>query len=314
MYGRKSVSEQVGEVSTKPGTLHVVGTPIGNLRDITLRALDVLGAVDLVLAEDTRRTGVLLAHHGIKRPLAPLHEHNERRRVDAVLSRLRSGDSIALVSDAGTPLLSDPGFPLVRAARAAGIPVVPVPGPSAALAALSVAGLPAERFAFEGFLPARGAARHARLAALRDEPRTMVFYESPHRVLDTLMALAEALGEEREGVIARELTKVFETVRAGSLGVLRALVTDDPNMRRGEFVLLVHGAVPDAAQARAGLDEVLQPLVEELPLKKAVALAVRVTGRRRNEVYKRALELAPAGCTAGPLAHLAKTPRRPDTG
>ena len=256
-----------------PATLYVVATPIGNLDDITVRAVAVLGAVDAILAEDTRHSRTLLTHHGIVRPLLSLHEHNESERIPVLLDRLRAGQSLALISDAGTPLISDPGFPLVRAVRAAGLAIHPVPGPCAAIAALSVAGLACERFCFEGFLPARPGPRRQCLEALRAEPRTLVFYESGHRIEETLAAMVEVFGAEREGVLARELTKLFETVLVGSLADIAARVAADPDQRRGEFVLLVAGnAAADAARLADGR-RLYARLVEELPPSRAARIA-----------------------------------------
>ncbi len=268
-----------------PATLYVVATPIGNLDDITVRAVAVLGAVDAILAEDTRHSRTLLTHHGIARPLLSLHEHNESERIPVLLDRLRSGQSLALISDAGTPLISDPGFPLVRAVRAAGLAIHPVPGPCAAIAALSVAGLACERFCFEGFLPARPGPRRQCLEALRAEPRTLVFYESGHRIEETLAAMVEVFGAEREGVLARELTKLFETVLVGSLADIAARVAADPDQRRGEFVLLVAGnAAADAARLADGR-RLYARLVEELPPSRAARIAADLSGAPRKALY-----------------------------
>jgi 16S rRNA (cytidine1402-2'-O)-methyltransferase len=277
-----------------PGTLFVVATPIGNRADLTERARETLAGVDLVAAEDTRHTGQLLAQLGIATPLVALHEHNEAVRTTELVARLKEGARIALVSDAGTPLISDPGFRLVAAAGAAGLPVVPVPGACAAVAALSVAGLPTDRFVFEGFLPARAAARRARLAALVAERRTLVFYEAPHRIAETLADLAAAFGAARPAVLARELTKLHETVYRGALGELVARAGADANVARGEAVLVVAGA-PEAGEAEAAdparLDRLLAALLAGVPLSQAVDLAAEATGERRNRVYERALAL-----------------------
>ena len=281
-------------MSTKAGGLYVVATPIGNLADISKRALEVLATVDLVLAEDTRRTRVLLTHHGLSRPLQSLHEHNEGTRVRSLVQRLTTGESMALVSDAGTPSISDPGAFLVRQVTAAGVRVIPVPGASAAISALSVSGLPAERFVFEGYLPARGAARMARLAELVAERRTLVFYEAPHRVLATLDDMVAAFGDSRDAVLARELTKIHETVHRSPLGELACMVRLDPDQQRGEMVLVVAGSsdTPGARDA-VEVDRVLQVLLDALPASRAAAIAATILGGRRNELYKRALELRP---------------------
>jgi 16S rRNA (cytidine1402-2'-O)-methyltransferase len=272
------------------GVLYVVATPIGNRADISQRALEVLGAVTRVLAEDTRHSGALLRSLGIATPLQSLHEHNEQAQVDTLLARLRAGENLALISDAGTPLISDPGYRLVRAARQAGVTVVPVPGPSALIAALSVAGLPTDRFVFEGFLPSKAATRRGRLQALAAEPRTLVFYEASHRIQECLADLAELFGAGREAVIARELTKSFEQVQSGCLKDLNAWLAADANHLRGEFVVLVAGA-PAAEETDIGPEarRVLDILLRELPVKQAAALAAEITGARKNALYQLAL-------------------------
>ncbi len=267
------------------GCLHVVATPIGNLDDLSPRALKCLAEADLICAEDTRHTQQLLAAKGLKRPLLALHEHNEAAQVDSVLSRLRAGEQIALVSDAGTPLISDPGFRLVCAARAAGLKVSPLPGPCAAIAALSVAGLPSDRFAFEGFLPSKSGARRERLQALLGEPRTLLFYESSHRILDCLEDAAAVFGEARRAVIARELTKLFETVLDGSLPQLVEQLRADPNQQRGEFVLMIEGAPADADAALREGQRVFAVLREHLPASKAAKLAAELSGAPRKALY-----------------------------
>lgn len=278
-------------MSINLGTLYVVATPIGNLGDMTPRAVEVLRAVDRIAAEDTRHSRTLLQHFGIRTPMLALHEHNERQQGPKLLAALQSGESIALISDAGTPLLSDPGYHLVRGARQVGIPVVPIPGASALLAALSVAGLPTDRFVFEGFLPAKAAARRSRLQELANETRTLVFFESSHRIESSLAAMVEVLGGEREAVLARELTKTFETVHAATLARLAAAVAADANQRKGEFVVLVRGSNEAVTEDGDG-DRVLAILLEELPVKQAAGLAARITGTARNRLYQRALELA----------------------
>lgn len=268
----------------------MVATPIGNLRDITLRALDTLRAVDTVFAEDTRDAQRLLAHHGITAKLAALHEHNEREATRTVLQRLAAGRDVALISDAGTPAISDPGAFAVAAARAAGFEVVPVPGPNAAVAALSVAGL-AGPFAFLGFLPPKPAARRRALEAWKDFPHTLVLYEAPHRIVECIDDLASVLGATRTVVLARELTKVFETVHGCPLGEARAWLEEDPNRLRGEFVVLVGGASPTADADLPEGERVLALLLGALPLKTAVQLAARISGAPRNALYDKALAL-----------------------
>lgn len=267
------------------GVLHVVATPIGNRGDLSSRALEILHSVNAICAEDTRHTRQLLVHYGVDKPLVALHEHNEEAIADALVSRLRAGESLALVSDAGTPLVSDPGFRLVRAARAGGIRVSPVPGACAFVAALSVAGLPSDRFVFEGFLPAKAAARRERLAQLAAESRTVIFYESSHRIVDTLAAAIDAFGADRQAVLARELTKLFETVLDGNLTDLHAQVAADANQRKGEFVLLVHGAGEDADARVAEGRRVYARLIEHLPPSTAARLAAEISGAPRKALY-----------------------------
>jgi len=268
-----------------PGTLHVVATPIGNLGDLSPRALETLGKVDAICAEDTRHTRHLLSHFGLERPLVALHEHNEDSQADRLVERLLAGESLALVSDAGTPLVSDPGYRLVRAARKAGLRVSPVPGPSALITALSVAGLASDRFAFEGFLPARAGARRERLQALAAEPRTLVFYESSHRILDSLDAMAAAFGPDRPAVVGRELTKLFETVLDGTLDQLRQGVADDPNQQKGEFVVVVEGAGDDADARLAEGQRLYRALSAHLPPSTAARLAAELSGAPRKALY-----------------------------
>ena len=267
------------------GTLHVVATPIGNLGDLSPRAQEVLRDVAAICAEDTRRSGQLLSHFGIATPLLALHEHNEEAIAERVVARLLRGESLALVSDAGTPLVSDPGYRLVRAARAAGVRVSPVPGACAAIAALSVAGLASDRFAFEGFLPAKAAARRERLRQLAAEPRTLVFYESSHRIVETLEDLVSAFGAGRPAVLARELTKLFETVLDGGVAELLAAVQADDNQRKGEFVLVVEGAGDDADAQLAEGQRVYALLSAQLPPSAAARLAAEITGAPRKALY-----------------------------
>lgn len=270
----------------------MVATPIGNLEDISARALRVLGDVDLIAAEDTRHSAKLLRHYGIGTRVVSLHEHNERVRAPRLIETIRAGKSIALVSDAGTPLLSDPGFHLVRSARAADVSVVPVPGPCAAIAALSVAALPTDRFVFEGFPPARGAARRSAFEAAATETGTVIYYESGHRILDSLADMVAVFGGERPAALARELTKKFEHVHSAALGELHARLVRHPEERLGEFVVLIQGAAQAATSAPAvDAERVLRALLEELPLKQAAALTARITGSPKNRMYERALAL-----------------------
>jgi len=273
-------------VSIEKGTLYVVATPIGNLADLSHRAREVLAAVDVIAAEDTRHTRGLLSHFGIERPLVSLHEHNERKVLEDLLARLAAGASVAQVSDAGTPLVSDPGFHLVRAAQEAGIRVVPVPGPSAVLTALCAAGVPTDRFVFEGFLPAKEGARRKRLEALAAEPRTLVFFEAPHRIAETLADMATTLGGAREAALARELTKTFETIRRAPLAELACWVAEDPNQRRGELVIVVHGAPATENELDAEALRILKLLAAELPPRQAAALAAEITGKKKNLLYQ----------------------------
>jgi 16S rRNA (cytidine1402-2'-O)-methyltransferase len=277
------------------GILYVVATPIGNLEDITLRALRILKEVDLIAAEDTRRTRVLLAHFGIAKPLVSYYDAVERRRAPELVARLTRGDRIALICDAGTPALSDPGYRLVTGASEAGIAVVPIPGPSALTAALAVAGLPSDRFVFEGFLPARGGARARRLEALRDEPRTIVFFEAPHRLASTLEALCEVLGDERPVVLARELTKRFEEVRRGTLSGFRDTIRG--LKVRGEVTLVVAGAdAEQLAKARGAgnLDAAIRQALKGTEAKSVRDIVKHVAAQwhgPRREIYRRTLTL-----------------------
>lgn len=277
-------------MSVRSGTLYVVATPLGNLTDITHRALEILSQVQLIAAEDTRHSRKLLDAFNIETQCVAFHEHNEREMVDVLLEHLARGESIALISDAGTPLISDPGFPLVRAARARGIDVVPIPGPSALIAALSVSGLPTDRFVFEGFLPAKAAARRERLHALRNETRTLVFYESTHRIVASLADMREVFGAEREAVIARELTKMFETVHGGTLAELIDWLAADAQREKGEFVVMIHGVHVDTVTAPVDPDRILRVLCEELPPTRAAAVVARITGAKKSDFYTRAVE------------------------
>tara|TARA_B100000965_G_scaffold405898_1_gene441787 strand:- start:154 stop:1041 length:888 start_codon:yes stop_codon:yes gene_type:complete len=273
------------------GTLFVVATPIGNLQDLTPRALQVLRDVSLIAAEDTRHSARLMQHFGIATPMTACHDHNERDKGQRLVERMLAGDDIALISDAGTPLISDPGFHLVRQAREAGIKVSPVPGACALIAALSAAGMPSDRFAFEGFLPAKAHGRQQRLQALLEEPRTWLVYEAPHRLLDCLRDMQQVLGAQRRVLLARELTKTFETLHAAPLDELVAWVAADTDQQRGECVLVVEGAPePEADEVSAQALHVLDLLLAELPVKRAARLAAEITGVRKNLLYQVALE------------------------
>ncbi len=279
-------------MSIEVASLFVVATPIGNLKDISARAIETLAGVDLIAAEDTRRTLQLLNHLGISRPLVSFHEHNEDQRIPGLLDKLTGGCAVALVSDAGTPLISDPGYRLVRAARAAGLPVVPIPGPSSPLAALSVSGIPADRFAFEGFLPSRPAARLERINELSDEPRTLVFLESGHRIAAALQQLADVFGADREALLAREMTKLHEEFRFTTLGGLVQEINADRNATRGELVLVVRAR---PAECKPVIDsrsrELLTLLLRELSASRAAALAAQFTKVPKRELYRLAVEI-----------------------
>ena len=280
------------ESAVAAGTLYVVATPIGNLGDLSARAREVLARVQLIAAEDTRHTRQLLQAFGIDTALTSLHEHNEMQKSQGLIERLAAGESIALVSDAGTPLISDPGFDLVAAARARNVPVVVIPGPCAAIAALSIAGLPTDRFVFEGFLPAKSGARVARLQQLASEQRTMIFYEAPHRLREVLRDLAAEFGGQRTASVSRELTKRFETTYNGTLAQLCEMAEQNADMSRGEIVMIVSGnpAPPSTAQELSA-DQLLRALVDDLPPSQAAKIAARITGEKRSDLYARAMQL-----------------------
>lgn len=287
------MSDQIGKTTggnPAAGTFFVVATPIGNLADISHRALDTLGSVSVVLAEDTRHSKRLFNHYGISTKLRACHEHNEEELVTWTLAQLRDGNDIALVSDAGTPLISDPGFVLVRALREQGCQVCTVPGPSSIIAALSIAGLATNRFVYDGFLPAKSAARKVQLQSYLSQTRTIVLLESSHRISASLADMVEVLGASRKMVLARELTKKFETVLTGTVAEVRQTVSNDPDQSRGEFVLMLEGAEP-ATEDQAAVQELLSVLLQELPLKQASSLAAKITGSRKNEVYDLALAI-----------------------
>ena len=278
-------------MSARAGRLDVIATPIGNIGDLSPRAREALAAADVVLAEDTRRTATLLTACGISRPLLSLHDHNEAQRCEALLARLGAGEVLALVSDAGTPLLSDPGFVLVRAAAAAGIEVRTIAGPSAVTAALAVAGLPTDRFVFEGFLPTAPGERRAALLRLSQEPRTIVLFEAPHRIAAALAELAATFGAQRTAVIARELTKVHETVYRGTLESLQQRASSDADMARGEITLVIAGS-PEAEEGDAALLARLLPLLlKDLPPARAAAIAAQISGVPRRVAYEQAMQL-----------------------
>ena len=270
------------------GILYIVATPIGNLQDITHRALDTFAQVDLIAAEDTRHSGLLLSHYGIKKPFFALHDHNEQEKAHILVEKLKQGSHIALISDAGTPLISDPGFHLVRQCREAGIRVVPLPGACAAITALCASGIASDRFCFEGFLPAKSKARKDKLENIAEEDRTLIFYESTHRILDTLEDMQSVLGDDRYIVLAREITKTWETITGNTIKNLREWLLEDPNRTKGEMVLIVEGKPksdnndeisPQAVKA-------LELIAEELPLKKAAAIVAELYGYKKNALYQ----------------------------
>ncbi|GIU21616.1 16S rRNA (cytidine(1402)-2'-O)-methyltransferase [Shewanella sp. MBTL60-007] len=272
--------------------LYIVPTPIGNLGDISSRALEVLNQVSLIACEDTRHSGKLLSHFGIETRKTALHDHNERDRAQWIIQKLGNGEAVALISDAGTPLISDPGYHLVKQVREAGFNVIPLPGPCAAITALCASGLPSDRFSFEGFLPSKEKARLDKLAALKDDPRTLIFYESPHRIVHSLESIVAALGEDREIVMAREVTKTFETFLTGAAGEVLQTVKDDPNQQRGEIVLMCHGHRSDEeSEFSPTVINTLKLLCEELPLKKAAAVAGQIYDIKKNALYKHGLAI-----------------------
>ena len=281
----------MSSVFVESGTLYIVATPIGNLTDISQRALDVLTHVDIIACEDTRHTQRLLSTYSIKNKTLSLHDHNERQRQDYVATLLQEGKSIALVSDAGTPLISDPGFHLVRHCRELNLPVSPIPGACAAIAALSVAGLPTDRFSFEGFLPSKSGARQSTLANLLEEPRTMVFYDAPRRAIDTVEDIVKVLGGKRQVVISRELTKTFETIHSDSAENLLAWLKEDPNQLKGEMVLIIEGNKIDPNVIPAKAIDTLKLLLEEMKPKKACAITAEIYGVKKNALYEIALSL-----------------------
>lgn len=273
------------------GILYIVATPIGNLQDITARALDIFNQVDLIAAEDTRHSGLLLSHYGIKKPFFALHDHNEQQKADLLVEKLRQGNHIALISDAGTPLISDPGFHVVRKCRQAGIRVVPLPGACAAITALCASGVASDRFCFEGFFPAKSKARRDKLTELVDEARTLIFYESTHRILDSLTDVETVLGADRYVVLAREITKTWETIIGDEVGQLRTWLAEDPNRTKGEMVLIIEGkSAESSAEFSPQAIKALQLIAQELPLKKAAAIVAELYGYKKNALYQFGLD------------------------
>lgn len=281
-----------GDIQMNKGTLYLIATPIGNLEDMTFRAISTLKKVDVVAAEDTRHSRKLLQHFQINTRMISLHAFNEASRVEQFIAQLEEGKSIGIISDAGTPLISDPGYPLVHAAHAAKIPVVPIPGACAAITALCASGLPTDRFIFEGFLPAKSNARLNRLDALRSEQRTVVFYESPHRIIDMLTDLVTIFGPNRIATIGRELTKQFETIRQDELAVLLEWVKTNSEQQLGEFVVIVSGAEIQSTTSEEDVEKILVILLSELHTKQAASLCAKITGRKKNELYELALKLS----------------------
>ena len=276
---------------TMNSALYIVATPIGNLSDMTARAVEILNYVDIVAAEDTRHSARLLSHYGIHTPLKPYHDHSDQNQIDRLLEMLNDGKNIALISDAGTPLISDPGYKLVTQARAMGLNVVPVPGPCALIAALSASGLPSDRFSFEGFLSAKRGARLNELEKLAVEVRTLIFYESPHRIVESLSDMAEIFGSDRELVIGREVSKAYETFLCGSFGEVLSKVIEDVNQQKGEMVVMVRGYQADGKALSTESRKLLSMLIEELPLKKAAGIVAEFCGEKKNQLYQYGLEL-----------------------
>jgi len=273
------------------GVLYIVATPIGNLNDFTFRAVEILSAVDIIAAEDTRHSKKLLQHYGISTACMAVHEHNEKQALSGLIRRLSEGNDVALISDAGTPLICDPGYPLVQAVRSAGFRIIPIPGPNAAIAALSAAGLPTDRFCFQGFLPAKSNARRIELQALSSETRTMVFYETPHRVRTTVEDMCQIFGTERLLVLARELTKLHEQIHLDNLENMIKWLQDDANHAKGEMVLVLEGCSEVCNVDEEEEDRILKLTLQELSTKKAAALTATITGGKKNRLYQRALEI-----------------------
>ena len=274
--------------------LYVVATPIGHLDDITYRAIEVLKSVKLIAAEDTRTSAKLLKHFGINTPLTACHDHNESDKVNHLIERILAGENMALISDAGTPLISDPGFKFVRAAQAKGVQVIPVPGACAAIAALSAVGLPSDRFSFEGFLPSKQSQRLLHLNRLKDETQTLIIYEAPHRILECVKDMADVFGADRPVGFAREITKTFETIKKMTLGELVEFISNDSNQQKGEIVLVIGGASVEKDMEQEKLDQLLTRLLQDLSVKAASQLAADLTGIKKKIAYQRALELTSA--------------------
>ena len=274
--------------------LFVVATPIGHLDDMSYRAIDVLKSVSLIAAEDTRTSAQLMKHFNISTPLTACHEHNESNKIDILVQKLLNGEDMALISDAGTPLISDPGFKLVRAAQANGIRIIPVPGACAAIAALSAVGLPSDRFSFQGFLASKQSQRLQQLEKLKDETQTLIFYEAPHRILDSVKDMAAVFGADRPVGFAREITKTFETIKKMALGELVEFIAADHHQQKGEIVLVVGGASEEKDMEQEKLDQLLQRLLQDLSVKAASQLAADLTGIKKKIAYQRALELSQA--------------------
>ena len=280
-------------MSSKQGQIYIVATPIGNLSDISKRAVKTLTKVDIVFAEDTRNTRKLLSHYGIQQKLASLHEHNEAEKTQEILSLLAQGKQIAVVSDAGTPLISDPGYKLVKTASQQGFRITPIPGASAVITALSIAGLPTERFCFEGFLPAKASVRRNVLEKNKREARTQIYYESSHRIANSINDICDIYGEDREVVLARELTKLYEDIFRGTLKELKTWISEKTVRQKGEFVLVINGFIADKASEAIGIStqQLLNILTDELPIKQAARLAAKITGQAKNKLYKQAIEI-----------------------
>lgn len=273
-------------MSNGAGTIYLVATPIGNLDDFSRRATEILAAVDLIAAEDTRHSVTLLKHYGIRTPMTAYHEHNETKKTPEIIERVKTGQNVALVSDAGTPLVSDPGYRLVRAAHRAEITVTTVPGPCAAIAALTVSGLPTDTFCFRGFPPGKSGARRKQFESDREIPATLIYYESPHRIVDSLKDMRDIFGEARAGTVARELTKKFETIKAGTLGGLVDWISRDQNQQKGEFAVVVEGAVAGESMLDRLTQRMLLRLADEFPPKKAATIVSDITGIRKKVLYE----------------------------